>query len=231
MTADGHQPLLSPIMPGDLRVHHKTGQPLADEPDRVGVPPRPLWATTAEPEGARFGPPDLEGELVSPADVSSARALTRTFRREQYRRGDPEDTTLSLQAAVAFRRVKAAADGRDDIVWFAALEYLYRHSDRDPKWALAVPTPGCPHCGSLVAWRVWPDDRISMRCGSSCRSGADLWPTYCRRVRERCEAALDVGTLDHVGILETSRSESWHMETTETNQPGGTGRTSAGTRR
>ncbi|KTG07783.1 hypothetical protein AUR64_02800 [Haloprofundus marisrubri] len=143
----------------------KSGAPLSTNShyDQRG---RKSRAVEADDASQRAG---TVGELTNGARRSSRTALFRHFRRTHERYSDP-DATLYRDATLALRRLKAAANGRqewDDIVWFALHTRLSR-KPHDVDWMLPHADLYCPRCGGRLRYVDYDVGDVFATCVVDC---------------------------------------------------------------
>jgi hypothetical protein len=109
------------------------------------------------------------GELTNGARRSSQTALFRYFQRNHRRYGD-RNPSLYRTTALALRRLKESATGReewDDIVWFALHAHLKREN-HDVKWMLAHADLCCPRCGGNLRYADFGSGDVFATCVVNC---------------------------------------------------------------
>lgn len=109
------------------------------------------------------------GELTTGAVRSSRSALVNHFERCHERHAEP-DERLYVRASLAFKRLKASAEGRQDWdvhVWYA----LKRRLDRmgyDVGWMDAHAQLRCPNCHAALRFELAESGEVVAQCGVDC---------------------------------------------------------------
>ncbi|WP_436928785.1 hypothetical protein [Halosimplex halobium] len=112
------------------------------------------------------------GELTNGA-VRSARTALLTYFERCHRRHADADEELYRRAAVALRRLKSGASGRqewDVHVWFA-LKHRLASTSHGVEWMNDHATLRCPECAGRLRYRRTPGCVVAT-CGVNC-DGAD----------------------------------------------------------
>jgi hypothetical protein len=113
---------------------------------------------------------DESAELTTGADKSSKMALKRFFRRtHRSERTDGEfNRELLREAATHIETLKRETEARDEWVWFALCEKLYREG-YDVAWMRIHVNPVCPHCGGEPTADLAPCGDVLRKCAVNCR--------------------------------------------------------------
>ncbi|WP_223270958.1 MULTISPECIES: hypothetical protein [Halomicrobium] len=109
------------------------------------------------------------GLLTNGRVESSYEGLLAHFRR-CHQRHHEDDDVLYRRGALALRRLKRAADGRqtaDRHVWLA-LAHRLREYDHEVAWMYDHVTIRCPDCHGRLAFVAIRDGPVLGRCGTNC---------------------------------------------------------------
>ncbi|WP_226043423.1 hypothetical protein [Natrinema sp. DC36] len=170
-------------MLGQIRFDPATGAPLTDDKE---YPPYQSGGRSGVRSPVRHSDSawiaNRDSALTNGELESSGQGLLGYFKRIHRKARDDPNTAIDRSAALAIKRIKANYDGIYDAhAWLILAEYLCREGYW-VVWMLDHFQPRCPHCLSVVKWKMGVDPIAY--CASSADHG-DVDAEIRELVRER----------------------------------------------